>query len=147
MLSDLALVGCYNVSYMKPEERDLILLTSAKNNLHKMAFFGLNEFPRISQYLFEETFDMVFLDGETHALHRNRRSLMDQFNAKTIDKIKRKNSLDIRLYEFAKQLLFQRFSKLKNKNPKLKDLSVTSVAKDNIEIVSWGDSEDQQMNT
>ena len=144
MLSDLALVGCYNRSYMRAEERDLVMLTSAQNNLHKMAFLGLNEFPRISQYLFEETFDLVFLDADTHAFHRNKRSLMDQFSAKTIDKIKRTNSLDLKLYEFAKQLMFERFERLKHKNPKLKDLSVVSVAKDNIGIIDWGDSEDKQ---
>ncbi|CAG2183833.1 unnamed protein product, partial [Oppiella nova] len=60
MLSDLALVGCYNSSYMSSEERHVVMLRSAQNNLHKMAFFGLNEFPRISQHLFEETFDLVF---------------------------------------------------------------------------------------
>jgi len=147
MLSDLALVGCYNSSYMSSEERHVVMLRSAQNNLHKMAFFGLNEFPRISQHLFEETFDLVFLDADTHAFHRYRRSLMDQFSAKTIDKIKRINALDLKLYEFAKQLLFERFAKLKHKNPKLRDLSVSSVAKDNNEITNWGDSEDKLNNS
>jgi len=145
MLSDLALVGCYNQSFMPKNERELVMLTSAKNNLHKMAFFGLNEFPRISQYLFEETFDIMFLDADTHSFHRNKRSLLDDFSTKTIEKIKLINHLDMELYEYAKELLFDRFGKLKNKNPRLKDLSVSSVAKDNDEIVNWGDSEDKQI--
>jgi heparan sulfate 6-O-sulfotransferase HS6ST1 len=144
MLSDLALIGCYNVSFMPQNERQLVMLTSAKNNLHKMAFFGLNEFPRISQYLFEETFDFMFLDADIHSSHRIKRSLLDDLSTKTIEKIKLINHLDMELYEYAKQLLFDRFGKLKNKNPKLKNLSVSSVAKDNQEIVNWGDSEDQQ---
>ncbi|GIY94404.1 heparan-sulfate 6-O-sulfotransferase 1-B [Caerostris extrusa] len=43
MLSDLALVGCYNSSVPK-EDRDLIILTSAKNNLHKMSFLVYQNF-------------------------------------------------------------------------------------------------------
>lgn len=144
MLSDLALVGCYNHSLMPEKERQLIMLSSAKTNLHKMAFFGLTEFPRISQYLFQETFDMMFLDAETHSFHRTKRSLLDDLDSKTIEKIKLVNHLDMQLYEYAKELLFDRFERLKRKNPKLKDLVVSKVAKDNMEIVNWGDSEDQQ---
>ncbi|MCL4131274.1 UNVERIFIED_CONTAM: hypothetical protein GTU68_023968, partial [Idotea baltica] len=44
MLADLSLVNCYDTTSMKPEERDTILLASAKNNLHRMALFGLTEF-------------------------------------------------------------------------------------------------------
>ena len=144
MLSDLTLVGCYNNTFLSKEERDLIMLTSAKSNLHKMAYFGLTEFPRISQYLFQETFDLMFLDADTHSLHRNKRSLLDDFDSKTIEQIKIANYLDIELYEYAKELMFERFEKIKHRNPKLKHLPVIKVAKDNNDIVNWGESEDEQ---
>lgn len=48
MLSDLALVGCYNQSSMTPFERDRIMLASAKRNLAAMSYFGLTEFQKVS---------------------------------------------------------------------------------------------------
>lgn len=47
MLSDLALVGCYNQSSMTPYERDRIMLASAKRNLKAMSYFGLTEFQKV----------------------------------------------------------------------------------------------------
>lgn len=37
------------------------MLLSAKNNLKKMAFFGLTEEQEISQYLFEVTFNLRYV--------------------------------------------------------------------------------------
>lgn len=61
LATDLSLVGCYNKTMMKPEDRGKIMLLSAKNNLKKMAFFGLTEHQEISQYLFEETFNLKYV--------------------------------------------------------------------------------------
>lgn len=48
MLADLALVGCYNVSYMPSvDERNRVMLASAKKNLASMAFFGLTEHQKV----------------------------------------------------------------------------------------------------
>lgn len=47
MLSDLALVGCYNRTSLPPHERDRIMLASAKRNLATMAYFGLTEFQKV----------------------------------------------------------------------------------------------------
>jgi hypothetical protein len=40
MLADLSLVHCYNTAAMSRNERDRIMLNSAKINLRSMAFFG-----------------------------------------------------------------------------------------------------------
>lgn len=48
MISDLSLVGCYNMSYIGLEERNKIILASAKHNLKSMAFFALTEFQKVS---------------------------------------------------------------------------------------------------
>jgi hypothetical protein len=48
MLADLALVGCYNTSYMPSHaERNRVMLASAKRNLAAMAFFGLTEYQKV----------------------------------------------------------------------------------------------------
>lgn len=53
MLSDLTLVGCYNMTYMPAAERDRVMLASAKRNLAAMAFFGLTEHQKVSKFLFK----------------------------------------------------------------------------------------------
>lgn len=50
MLSDLALVGCYNKSSMPAHERDRIMLASAKRNLAAMSYFGLTEYQKASDH-------------------------------------------------------------------------------------------------
>lgn len=47
MLSDLALIGCYNRSSMPAHERDRIMLASAKRNLAVMSYFGLTEYQKV----------------------------------------------------------------------------------------------------
>ncbi|XP_050069864.1 heparan-sulfate 6-O-sulfotransferase 1 [Anopheles maculipalpis] len=116
MLADLALVGCYNKTYMPAAERDRIMLASAKRNLAAMSYFGLTEYQKISQYIFEETFNLRFaIPFEQHnttvstvtmnSLTPVQRARIDQLNA-----------LDLELYAFAKKLMFQRFERLKAKD-------------------------------
>ena len=117
MLADLTLVGCYNTSFMSAKERDVILLASAKENLRRMAYFGLCEHQRTSQYLFETSFHLHFLQpfiqlNETHSTLTANKLSADQLN-----QIKRLNHLDIELYEFAEQLLFERLNKIKKLDP------------------------------
>lgn len=47
MLSDLALIGCYNRTAIPAIERDRIMLASAKRNLAAMAYFGLTEYQKV----------------------------------------------------------------------------------------------------
>lgn len=49
MLADLSLIGCYNSSFMNREERNRVMLASAKRNLLSIAFFGLTEFQKVSK--------------------------------------------------------------------------------------------------
>jgi hypothetical protein len=48
------------MSAMSAEDRDAAILKSAKQNLERLAFFGLTELQRETQYMFEETFNMNF---------------------------------------------------------------------------------------
>ncbi|XP_054712177.1 heparan-sulfate 6-O-sulfotransferase 2-like [Uloborus diversus] len=144
MLSDLALVGCYNSSLSK-QDRDLIILTSAKNNLHKMSFFGLSEFPKVSQYMFEITFGMNFKVKNSlsrDSLNRStRKELFREISAKDIETIKNINYLDIELYHYAKELLFFRFEKLKKNDPSFKN-NFEVLDHNNLSVEDWADRED-----
>lgn len=58
MLADLSLVQCYNLRAMSRNDRDRLMLASAKSNLKNLAFFGLKERMNDSQELFEQTFNL-----------------------------------------------------------------------------------------
>ncbi|KAM7359644.1 heparan sulfate 6-O-sulfotransferase isoform 3-T3 [Cochliomyia hominivorax] len=116
MLADLALVGCYNKSAMPAHERDRVMLASAKRNLAAMAYFGLTEYQKISQYIFEETFNLRF--AIPFEQHNTTLSVSAIHNLRPDQRrhIEELNSLDIELYAFAKNLLFERFEHLKAKD-------------------------------
>uniref|UniRef100_A0A1A8FWI1 Heparan-sulfate 6-O-sulfotransferase n=2 Tax=Nothobranchius korthausae TaxID=1143690 RepID=A0A1A8FWI1_9TELE len=107
MLADLSLVGCYNVSAMSEEERWAVLLESAKRNLGGMAFFGLTEYQRKTQYLFERTFDLAFIAPFTQ-LNGTRASSVE-VPSETQHRIRQLNQWDVELYEYARDLFLQRF--------------------------------------
>ncbi|NWS89076.1 H6ST3 sulfotransferase, partial [Toxostoma redivivum] len=107
MLADLSLVGCYNLTFMNESERNMILLQSAKNNLKNMAFFGLTEFQRKTQYLFERTFNLKFISPFTQ-FNVTRASNVD-IGEDVRQRIEELNFLDMQLYEYAKDLFLQRF--------------------------------------
>ncbi|NXN84864.1 H6ST3 sulfotransferase, partial [Bombycilla garrulus] len=107
MLADLSLVGCYNLTFMNESERNTILLQSAKNNLKNMAFFGLTEFQRKTQYLFERTFNLKFISPFTQ-FNVTRASNVD-IGEDVRQRIEELNFLDVQLYEYAKDLFLQRF--------------------------------------
>ncbi|CAK6964609.1 heparan-sulfate 6-O-sulfotransferase 2 isoform X1 [Scomber scombrus] len=107
MLADLSLVGCYNVSAMSEEERWALLLESAKRNLRGMAFFGLTEYQRKTQYLFERTFNLEFIAPFTQ-LNGTRASSVE-VPPETQHRIRQLNQWDVELYEYARDLFLQRF--------------------------------------
>lgn len=108
MLSDLALVGCYNKTYMTAAERDRVMLASAKRNLAGMAYFGLTEYQKMSQYIFEETFNLRFaIPFEQHNSTVSTATMSGLPVEKRL-RIEQLNALDIELYEFAKRMLFNR---------------------------------------
>lgn len=91
---------------MTPAQRDAIILQSAKDNLQSMAFYGLTEYQRATQYMFERTFKLKFIDPfiQRNVTHAGETQLTEEQKAKVIEK----NRLDIELYQFAKDLFFQR---------------------------------------
>ncbi|XP_060785298.1 heparan-sulfate 6-O-sulfotransferase 3-B [Neoarius graeffei] len=106
MLADLSLVGCYNLSSMDERERGSILLASAMSNLKNMAFYGLTEFQRKTQYLFEHTFRLHFIAAFTQL--NSTRAAGVELRQDMRNRIERLNFLDVQLYKFAKELFLQR---------------------------------------
>lgn len=107
MLADLSLVGCYNMSFIPENKRAQILLESAKKNLRDMAFFGLTEFQRKTQYLFERTFNLKFI--RPFMQYNSTRAGGVEVDTKTIRRIEELNDLDMQLYDYAKDLFQQRY--------------------------------------
>lgn len=113
MLADLSLVGCYNRSVMSTEERDSVMLFSAKQNLKQMAFFGLCEEQLASQYLFEQTFRLRFKRAFVQFNQTRSRQVYSTLSTEMIGRIRQLNYLDMALYSYAKQLFRKRFSFVK----------------------------------
>ncbi|KAM3857038.1 heparan-sulfate 6-O-sulfotransferase 3-B-like [Diretmus argenteus] len=107
MLGDLSLVGCYNMSSMSELERGHVLLASAKANLRNMAFYGLTEFQRKTQYLFERTFGLRFIQAFTQI--NSTRAASVGISEKERWRIEGLNALDVELYEYAKELFLRRY--------------------------------------
>lgn len=122
MLSDLTLVGCYNKSLMSEDRRNQIMLQSAKENLLKMAFFGLQDDMRRSQYIFERTFGLQF---NKPLINWNETTDVTELSREQLQRVKQLNLLDLQLYAFAKQIFYQRFDELKNSD-KLYDVNIAS---------------------
>ncbi|CDQ85080.1 unnamed protein product [Oncorhynchus mykiss] len=111
MLADLSLVGCYNVSTFTTgaeRERGRVLLASAKNNLRNMAFYGLTEFQRKTQYLFERTFGLRFIQAFTQ-INSTRAASVGVGEGALRRRIEGLNALDVELYEYAKELFLRRY--------------------------------------
>ncbi|KAJ8030605.1 Heparan-sulfate 6-O-sulfotransferase 2 [Holothuria leucospilota] len=108
MLADLSLVGCYNLSKYSKEERNAIMLESAKTNLRRLSYFGLTEFQKESQYIFEETFNLKFKTAfeQNNDTHASAEYISDEDRQRVVDE----NRLDVELYEYAKDLFFQRLT-------------------------------------
>ncbi|XP_061571470.1 heparan-sulfate 6-O-sulfotransferase 3-B-like [Cololabis saira] len=107
MLADLSLVGCYNMSSMSELERGRVLLASAKSNLRNMAFYGLTEFQRKTQYLFERTFGLRFIRAFTQI--NSTRAASVGISEKVRWRIEGLNALDMELYDYAKELFLRRY--------------------------------------
>ncbi|XP_061092971.1 heparan-sulfate 6-O-sulfotransferase 2 isoform X4 [Conger conger] len=109
MLADLSLVGCYNLSATSEPERGAALLESAKRNLKGMAFFGLTEYQRKTQYLFERTFRLAFIAPFTQLNGTRASAAGQEAGPETQRRIRQLNRWDVELYEFARDLFLQRF--------------------------------------
>nr|CAG4647425.1 EOG090X0E58 [Megafenestra aurita]SVE92667.1 EOG090X0E58 [Megafenestra aurita] len=119
MLADLTLAGCYTGynSTADQMERDRILLQSAKKNLAEMAYFGLTEQQSVSQYIFEQTFQLDFANSFDQANATLSAQAIAELTSAQIEQVRQLNSLDAELLDFARKLLQERFELLKRRDP------------------------------
>lgn len=115
MLADLKLVGCYDTTAMPRDQREEILLDSAKKNLESMAFFALVEHQTESKYLFEKTFGVKFRHPFVQLSAEETRAGAITVDKQNLTRIEELNSLDNKLYSFAKKLFFERLEYFKAK--------------------------------
>ncbi|XP_071111764.1 heparan-sulfate 6-O-sulfotransferase 3-B-like [Haliotis cracherodii] len=117
MLANLSIVGCYNTSTsgLTYDERHYLMLASAKENLRNMAFFGLTGHQELSQILFEKTFNLNFITKFKDTPPS--KTLSGRVNLSNVqrDKILHLNRFDVMLYQYAKDLFFQRLQMLAEK--------------------------------
>ena len=82
-----------------------------------MAFFGLTELQTESQYLFQGTFNLRFKVPFPHKQNiasKTHKKLPDN----KVHEIKRLNHLDVRLYEFAREVILNRYESMRAANDK-----------------------------
>lgn len=111
-IADLETVHCFNKRAMPQQEREQMLLESAKENLRRFPFFGLTEYQVESSLLFEHTFGLRFTDklGQRPVSELNSAPMLNTLwnTPSTYDKIAAANNLDMQLYEYALELFNSR---------------------------------------
>jgi len=140
MLADLELVDCHNKSAMEPGRRNLILLESAKANLEKMAYFALTEQQRLSQYIFQQTFNIQFKTSLEQINATRSSSTQAELDSAVLARIREINSLDVQLYSFAQQLLAKRLNILKEQDESFEENM--SKIKDGLDLDDDDDDEE-----
>ena len=106
-LADNELVTCWDKKKYSREQRDRILLESAKSNLRKFSYFGLNEFIAESGSLFEETFGLILrnpIQGQSPNISKAGQFISFLVHDKDLNiykKVVQNNLLDLELYKYA----------------------------------------------
>ena len=111
MLANLTDLHCDEVNsttYMKIQSN---MLQSAKANLLKLAFFGLTDYQKETQLLFEETFQIHFrVQFEQHTGISEKQ--VHNLTQEQIRKIYDLNQLDVDLYQLGKSVFFRRIKEM-----------------------------------
>ena len=113
-LADHDEATCWNKTHYTREERDQILLESAKSNLLKFSYFGITDFPSESSELFEKTFGVVLRNPLKAMLPIKTRggqfleSLPLDMYKQILTLIVENNRLDLELYEYAIEIFKKR---------------------------------------
>ena len=113
MLSNLTRVNCYNRTGLSEDFISKTLVDSAKENLMGFAFFGVLEEQSKTQFLFEHTFGIKFIEPLTQreSTHVTRMAVTKEMT----DLVIKTNKQDIELYQFAKDLFYQRVADMEKR--------------------------------
>lgn len=123
MVANMSSVGCYaegDIPGVSETERNRAMLRSAKKNLRSLAFIGLVEYQKDSQFLFERTFGLKFREPFVQRTHTWSKTARVGLSSVETNKIRSVNKLDNQLYQYAEEIFFQRlqyFKTLDEKKP------------------------------
>lgn len=114
MVANMSTIGCYGKEdFSDAPEIQKAMLRSAKKNLKSFAFFGLVEYQRESQFVFEKTFGLQFYEPFQQRTHTWSKSARLSLSSAEIRQIRAVNKLDMQLYHYAKKIFFQRLQYLR----------------------------------
>ena len=86
------------------------MLQSAKRTLTQLPYFGLTEYQKENQILFEHTFGLRFVSPGLIQLNASAQKLQRSLEEHQVVKVINLNLLDLELYDFAKKLFFSRLN-------------------------------------
>jgi heparan sulfate 6-O-sulfotransferase HS6ST1 len=95
---------------------------------------------QISQYIFEETFNLRFKIPFSQNEDTYSKSTLDKVSPSELKVVRKANALDLELYEFAEQLIHTRFNELKIKDPSFEE-HYNSLGQQRGYHFSWDDIE------
>lgn len=111
MLSNISSVGCNFKEIKQSPQLYCKLFNIAKDNLKTLTYVGLLEYPKESQFVFEKTFNMKFIQPfqlwDTGFAYEYLKSF--NISKPVLDRISKLNYLDVKLYNLAKKMLFDRY--------------------------------------
>lgn len=129
MLSNISAIDCDFKKILQKPNLEQKLLNIAKRNIRNIAYFGLLEYPQESQFIFEKTFSMKFKEPfqlwDTGFANEYIKTFKQ--SDEMLERLQALNSLDVKLYKYAKQIFFERYNYFARKYgiPKYHNLSVT----------------------
>jgi len=110
MLSNVSTISCNFQTLMATSSYRKRLLSIAKKTISNMAYFALVEYPRESQFIFEKTFNLKFIEPFQLWETGFAKVYIEGISNDVIQKIKKMNNLDVALYIFAKEIFFERYN-------------------------------------
>ena len=115
MLANRTDVHCSNVNSSSTfEAMQKRMLQSAKRNLAQLHFFGLTEYQKENQILFENTFGLKFRKLGLVQLNSSAQELKYDMKKYQLERLKKLNLLDIELYNFGKKMFFSRLKTIRS---------------------------------
>ncbi|XP_071104180.1 heparan-sulfate 6-O-sulfotransferase 2-like [Haliotis cracherodii] len=112
MLAKMSLDECLSTTKMSERQCYDKMLSSAKDALKHMAFFGISEYSYMSQVLFEETFQLKVVGKYVLPPHMQTFMSSYDISREEFDAISTLNKYDFLLYDYALELFFERYDTL-----------------------------------
>lgn len=114
MLADYSKIECMDLNDQSGGMDSKEMLDSAKQTLKRMAFFGLCEHQRASQFVFERTLGLDFARAFSQSQDNKTVEYVRQLPERLKKKIMSRNRMDLKLYQYATELFEERCRNFKD---------------------------------